>query len=48
MHKHYISLLGLSLGRIGCFGIISRPCINIAYCSDEISKASSTEHGQLK
>ena len=34
-------------GRMGCFGIISRPCINIAYCSDDISRASSAERGQL-
>ena len=47
MHKYYINLLGLSFGRIGCFGMISSPCINIAYCSDDISRASSTERGQL-
>lgn len=47
MHKHYISLLGLSFGLIGCFGMISSPCMNIAYCSDDISRASSAERGQL-
>lgn len=47
MHKYYINLLGLSVGRIGCFGMISSPCINIAYCSDDISRASSAERGQL-
>ena len=47
MHKCYINLLGLPFGRIGCFGMISSPCINIAYCSDDICRAFSAECDQL-